>query len=270
MDLGLIRNLFEHTIQSTKILNVDAQFADSMQTALAKMLPYQIGAKGNLQEWAEDYKDADPTHRHVSHLFALHPGNDISAWNTPNLFNACKVTLRTRGDGGTGWSRVWKICFWARLLDGDHAYKLLQNDLFNTVERGFTESGGTYPNMLNACPPYQIDGNFGVVEGISEMLLQSHLGEIHLLPALPSAWKSGYISGIKARGGYTVSIRWENSGLKEASLSCIKDDVCHLRTSVPVTVSGIQAQKKIDDTVAGRFYVYTFNVKKGCTYIIRP
>jgi alpha-L-fucosidase 2 len=233
-----------------------------------KLLPYQIGAKGNLQEWATDYEETEPQHRHVSHLFALHPGSDISAWKTPDLFNACKETLKRRGDGGTGWSRTWKICFWARLLDGDHAYQLLQNDLSYTTERGFTDIGGTYPNMLNACPPYQIDGNFGVVEGISEMLLQSHLGEIHLLPALPSAWRSGSISGIKARGGYTVSIQWGNNHLQTASLKCDKDNVCILRTAMPVRILNTVSKVQVVNTIVGKMYLHTFKVKKGQNYQI--
>lgn len=269
MDLALIRNLFENVIKATAILNIDKSFQDSVYNAYNRMLPYQIGKHGNLQEWAEDYDEPDPTHRHVSHLIALHPGRDISVEQTPNLFNACKKTLERRGDGGTGWSRCWKVCFWARLLDGDHAYRLLQNDLKFTDDRGFSENGGTYPNLLNACPPYQIDGNYGVVEGISEMLVQSHQDCIHLLPALPSAWKSGYITGIRARGGYTLSIRWDNAKLQSATLKCINDDTCNLKTYLPVSISGVKAQLKAEDTVAGKMYLYTFKVKKGKTYTVK-
>ncbi len=270
MDIALIRNLFEHVMAATKILGVDRPLADKVKAAFDKILPYQIGKHGNIQEWAEDYDEPDVTHRHVSHLICLHPGADISAWGTPDLFNACMKTLERRGDGGTGWSRCWKVCFWARLLDGNHAYKLLQNDLKYTDDRGFSENGGTYPNLFNACPPYQIDGNYGVVEGISEMLVQSHLGEIHLLPALPSAWSAGYITGIKARGGYTLSIQWENAKLKTATLKCIGDTVCKLRTSLPITIIGTIAQSKVEETVAGKLYLYTFSVKKGKTYIVNP
>lgn len=268
VDLALIRNLFEHTIESTKILNVDKSFADSMQNAMNRLLPYQIGSKGNLQEWASDFEESEPTHRHASHLIALHPGNDISAWGTPDLFNACKVTLQRRGDGGTGWSRTWKICFWARLLDGDHAYKLLQNDLSLCTDRGYSESGGTYPNLLNACPPYQIDGNFGVVEGISEMLLQSHLGEIHLLPALPSAWKSGHISGIRARGGYVLSMAWEDAKLKSATLKSEFDNTCTIRSAVPIHILGVASKMNEESTVAGKMYLYTFATNKNHIYKI--
>lgn len=269
MDLALIRNLFENTIEASEILEIDLDFRKKVSTALSKMLPYQVGSKGNLQEWAIDYKESDPTHRHVSHLFCLHPGNDISANKTPDLFNACKKTLETRGDGGTGWSRTWKIAFWARLLDGNHAYRLIQSDLELCLDRGFSENGGTYPNLLNACPPYQIDGNFGVVEGVSEMLMQSHLKEIHLLPALPEAWSDGRVTGLVARGGYTVSkLEWKNGRLTEASLLCKNNGVCKLRTQHPVTIKGVSVDVKEEISPAGKTYLHTFAVKAGKEYSI--
>jgi len=269
MDLALIRNLFENTIEASSILNIDTDFRNKMSTALAKLLPYQVGKAGNLQEWAEDYKDTDPTHRHVSHLLCLHPGNDISANKTPELFNACKKTLETRGDGGTGWSRAWKIAFWARLLDGNHAYKLIQSDLELCTDRGFSETGGTYPNLLNACPPYQIDGNFGVVEGISEMLLQSHLKEVHLLPALPDAWASGSISGLKARGGYTLeNLSWKNGKLTTATLSSSTKGICKLRTQQPILIKGVKSEIKEEVSPVGKTYLTTFEAKAGKNYLI--
>lgn len=269
MDLALIRNLLENTIEASEVLNIDTEFRTKMKTALAKMLPYQVGKAGNLQEWSLDYKDTDPTHRHVSHLFCLHPGNDISANKTPELFNACKKTLETRGDGGTGWSRAWKIAFWARLLDGNHAYKLIQSDLELCTERGFSEVGGTYPNLLNACPPYQIDGNFGVVEGMSEMLMQSHLKEIHLLPALPDAWSSGSISGLKARGGYTLeNLVWKNGKLTTAVLGSKNNGVCKLRTQQPILIKGVNLQSKEEISPAGKTWINTFEVKAGKKYSI--
>ena len=269
MDLALIRNLLENTIEASEVLNIDTEFRTKMKTALAKMLPYQVGKAGNLQEWSLDYKETDPTHRHVSHLFCLHPGNDISANKTPELFNACKKTLETRGDGGTGWSRAWKIAFWARLLDGNHAYKLIQSDLELCTERGFSETGGTYPNLLNACPPYQIDGNFGVVEGMSEMLLQSHLKEIHLLPALPDAWSSGSISGLKARGGYTLeSLVWKNGKLITAVLGSKNNEICKLRTQQPIQIKGVSIQSIVEISPAGKTWINTFDVKAGKKYSI--
>jgi alpha-L-fucosidase 2 len=267
MDLALIRNLFENVMFATAELKTDKQFRDTVYSTMLRMLPYQIGKHGNIQEWAQDYDEPDPTHRHVSHLACLYPGRDIYA-SDPALFNACKKTLERRGDGGTGWSRCWKVCFWARLLDGDHAYRLLQNDLKFTDDRGFSENGGTYPNLFNACPPYQIDGNYGIVEGISEMLVQSHQRCIHLLPALPSAWKSGRIDGIRARGGYTLSIEWQHATLKTAALKSIRDQNCSLKAAYPLRISGVKAQLKVADTAAGKQYIYYFNVKKGVKYII--
>jgi len=271
MDLGLIRNLFENTIQACTILNIDSAFKMQMSKSLAGMLPYQVGKAGNLQEWATDYRETDPTHRHVSHLFCLHPGNDISANKTPELFNACKKTLETRGDGGTGWSRAWKVAFWARLLDGNHAYKLIQSDLELCTDRGFSETGGTYPNLLNACPPYQIDGNFGVVEGISEMLMQSHLGEIHLLPALPEAWAKGSICGLKARGGYEIKLlEWENATLQSAIIQSKLTGECKLRTQQPVVIAGQKTSSVPEISPAGKTWVTVFNVQKGKSYQIKP
>ncbi len=271
MDLGLIRNLFENTIRACGILNIDSAFKSSMSLSLSKMLPYQIGKEGNLQEWATDYKETDPVHRHVSHLFCLHPGNDISANKTPELFNACKKTLETRGDGGTGWSRAWKVAFWARLLDGNHAYQLIQNDLEYCTDRGFSETGGTYPNLLNACPPYQIDGNFGVVEGMSEMLMQSHLNEIHLLPALPDAWKKGSICGLKARGGYEITtLKWENASLKSAEIKSKITGECKLRTQQPVIIQGRVISSVPEISPAGKTWVTVFKVQKGKRYKILP
>lgn len=271
MDIALIRNLFENTIEACKVLHIDMDMAETLQASLAKMLPYQIGRKGNLQEWAQDYAEADSTHRHVSHLFALHPGHDISLWKTPELFNACKQTLRIRGDEGTGWSRAWKICFWARLLDGNHAHRLLQNALAFTDERGFSERGGTYTNLLNACPPFQIDGNFGVIEGICEMLLQSHLGEIHLLPALPQEWAEGSIQGIRARGGYNCSIQWSKSKLEKAEIVAERAGVCRVRTNCPIRIKGdktIETQKI--ELPEGVTYVTTFHAEKKGRYVILP
>ena len=268
MDLGLIRNLFENTIEASEVLNIDTDFRKKISGTLAKMLPYQIGKAGNLQEWMTDYNETDPKHRHVSHLFCLHPGNDISANKTPELFNACKKTLLTRGDGGTGWSRAWKVAFWARLLDGNHAYKLIQSDLELCTDRGFSETGGTYPNLLNACPPYQIDGNFGVVEGMSEMLLQSHLKEIHLLPALPDAWANGSISGLKARGGYDVSMVWKNGKLSVATLISKNAGLCKLRTQQPIQIKGLKINTIEETSPAGKTYLSTFMAKAEGKYFI--
>lgn len=212
MDVQLVKELFTNTIQSAGILGQDQEFAAELQQAIKKLPPMQISAKGGyLQEWLEDYEETEPHHRHVSHLFGLYPSNQISVTATPELAEAARKTLERRGDAGTGWSRAWKINFWARLQDGNRAYKLLKNLLTPVADGGkiIYNGGGTYPNLFCAHPPFQIDGNFGGCSGIAEMLIQSQQGYIEILPALPEAWKNGRFKGLCVRGGGVVDVDWK-------------------------------------------------------------
>jgi len=225
-DLAMIRECFNQTIEASKILNTDADFRSKIEAALKKLYPYQIGKNGNLQEWYYDWDDQDPKHRHQSHLFGLFPGNSISMKETPDLAKACQFTLEIKGDETTGWSKGWRINLWARLQDGNHAYKMYRELLKyvdpDGVKTNYGGGGGTYPNLFDAHPPFQIDGNFGGAAAVLEMLVQSKESEIRLLPALPDAWKDGSVKGICTRGGFIVSMDWTNSTVRKLEITARK------------------------------------------------
>ncbi|KQB41741.1 putative alpha-L-fucosidase [Flavobacterium daejeonense] len=238
MDNQLVFDVFNNIINASKVLEKDTPFADSVAVAIKRLPPMQIGKMSQLQEWLHDWDKPNDHHRHISHLYGLFPSGQISPFKTPQLIEAAKNTLISRGDVSTGWSMGWKVNWWARLLDGNRAFKLIKDQLSPAPTESKGQQGGTYPNLLDAHPPFQIDGNFGCTAGITEMLLQSYDGAIYLLPALPDDFKNGKVTGLKARGGFEVAIEWEKGKLKKLIVKSALGGNCRLRLASDVILVG--------------------------------
>lgn len=290
MDNQLIFDLFTKTIRAAKILDIDAADVKRYEVILDRLPPMQIGKHGQLQEWMGDWDNPNDKHRHVSHLYGMHPGDQISPYRNPELFDAVRTSMIHRGDVSTGWSMGWKVNLWARLLDGNHARKMItdQLTLVDPKGSGYSGGGGTYPNMFDAHPPFQIDGNFGCTAGIAEMLMQCHDGAIHLLPALPDDWASGSMKGLRAQGGFDVDFEWENGLLTQLRVRSNLGG--NLRLRVPNEIKGkklkqakgantnpfyavpaikkplISEQARLNPVLLPKTQVYDVQTKAGKTY----
>lgn len=254
MDNQLMFDLFTKTKKAAEILNIDSDKIPVWNNIISKLPPMKIGRYGQLQEWVEDWDNPKDNHRHVSHLYGLFPSNQINPFTTPELLDASKTVLLHRGDVSTGWSMGWKVNLWAKLLDGNHANKLIKDQLTLVEKDGWGSKGGTYPNLFDAHPPFQIDGNFGYTSGITEMLLQTQNGFIDILPALPDEWKNGKIAGLKTYGGFEVSIVWENNKAKEVTIKSNLGGNCRIRIPNEMELKGKTKLKKAEGKNPNPFF----------------
>ncbi len=268
MDTAIIWDLFTNCAQAADVLETDKAFADQLRAAKGKLVPFQIGSRGQLQEWLHDFEEEEVHHRHTSHLFAVHPGHQITPDVTPELSVAAHRSMTLRTDKSTGWSQAWKINLYARLRDSARTYQLVC-DFFTLIENtqtGYGAGGGLYANLFDAHPPFQIDGNFGYTAGVVELLLQSHADEIHLLPTLPKEWATGSITGLRARGGFELDISWQDGRLTTARIHSTRGAVCRVRCSAPITV---YSDDQIINPTDHEQETVTFQTEIGKTYVLR-
>jgi alpha-L-fucosidase 2 len=297
MDNQLVFDLFSKTIRAAELLGTDRAFADSLRTLRERLPPMQIGQYGQVQEWLQDVDNPQDQHRHISHLYGLYPSGQISPYRTPALFEAARTTLTQRGDVSTGWSMGWKVNFWARMQDGNHAYKLLTEQLRLRSGAGGNsgEGGGTYPNLLDAHPPFQVDGNFGCTAGLAELFVQSYDGTLDLLPALPDAWPTGEVTGLVARGGYVVDLAWDQGKITRVRITSRLGGNCRVRVHRPVVAASgpklqaaqgenpnpfyqtlpvkaplVSAKTTARQPTITQSWVYDVPTEAGKTYVLRP